>query len=49
MNKDIKKVFVDIVGQQNFTDLLIDIVSYSYDASDHDHRPLQDALYDIET
>jgi len=27
------------VGQQNVTDLLIDLVSYSYDASDHNHRP----------
>ena len=39
MNRDIKEVLIDIVGQQNFTDLLIDLVSYSYDASDHDHRP----------
>ena len=27
------------MGQQNVTDLLIDLVSYSYDASDHNHRP----------
>ncbi len=39
MNKDIKEALIKIVGQQNFTDLLIDLVSYSYDASDHDHRP----------
>ena len=39
MNKDIKKALIGIVGEQNFTDLLIDLVSYSYDASDHDHRP----------
>lgn len=39
MNKDIKEALIEIVGQQNFTDLLIDLVSYSYDASDHDHRP----------
>ena len=30
---------MDIVGKENFTDSLIDLVSYSYDASDHDHRP----------
>ena len=30
---------MDIVGQENFTDHLIDLVSYTYDASDHDHRP----------
>jgi len=39
MNEDIKKALIEIAGQQNFTDLLIDLVSYSYDASDHDHRP----------
>ena len=39
MKKDIKEALIEIVGQQNFTDLLIDLVSYSYDASDHDHRP----------
>jgi glycolate oxidase len=36
----IKKALIDIVGKPNFTDLLIDLVSYSYDASDHDHRPV---------
>ena len=39
MNKDIKEALIEIVGQQNFTDLLIDLVSYAYDASGHDHRP----------
>jgi glycolate oxidase len=28
-----------IVGEADFTDALIDLVSYSYDASDHEHRP----------
>ncbi len=28
-----------IVGKDNFTDELIDLVSYSYDSSDHHHRP----------
>lgn len=39
VEETIKKALIDIVGQPNFTDLLIDLVSYSYDASDHDHRP----------
>ena len=39
MEKSIKQYLIDIVGQANFTDQLIDMVSYSYDASDHHHRP----------
>jgi len=39
MDRDIKQALVDIVGEESFTDLLIDMVSYSYDASDKDHRP----------
>lgn len=39
MDENIKKALTGIVGKKNFTDLLIDLVSYSYDASDHDHRP----------
>jgi glycolate oxidase len=39
MDESIKRSLIDIVGQANFTDLLIDMVSYSYDASDHNHRP----------
>jgi len=39
MKETIKRALIDIVGEQNFTDLLIDLVSYAYDASDHDHRP----------
>ena len=35
----IKEALIEMVGQQNFSDLLIDLVSYSYDASDHNHRP----------
>jgi len=35
----IKQAIVDIVGTSNFTDSLIDLVSYSYDASDHEQRP----------
>ncbi|MFC1858800.1 FAD-binding oxidoreductase, partial [Thermodesulfobacteriota bacterium] len=39
MEGRIKKALVEIVGRENFTDQLIDLVSYSYDASDYDHRP----------
>ena len=39
MDANIKQALIDIVGQENFSDLLIDLVSYSYDASDHKHRP----------
>jgi glycolate oxidase len=35
----LKKELSAIVGQADFTDALIDLVSYSYDASDHEHRP----------
>jgi len=38
MRREIKKSLIDIVGEENFTDQLIDMVSYSYDASDNDHR-----------
>ena len=39
MEQKTKKALIDIVGEENFTDHLIDLVSYTYDASDHDHRP----------
>ncbi len=39
MENRIKQAIVDIVGTSNFTDSLIDLVSYSYDASDHEQRP----------
>lgn len=39
MEKKIKQALMDIVGKENFTDRLIDMVSYSYDASEHTHRP----------
>ncbi len=39
MDDNIKQALIDIVGQENFSDLLIDLVCYSYDASDHKHRP----------
>ena len=39
MEHSIKQALIGIVGQENYTDQLIDLVSCSYDASDHDHRP----------
>ena len=37
--KKIKQALVEIVGEENYTDSLIDMVSFSYDASEHSHRP----------
>ncbi|MEW6374295.1 MAG: FAD-linked oxidase C-terminal domain-containing protein [Thermodesulfobacteriota bacterium] len=39
MKDRMKKALIEIVGQENFTDSLIELVPYAYDASDHDHRP----------
>ncbi len=39
MDERIRKALIDIVGEKNYTDRLIDLVSYSYDASEHHHRP----------
>lgn len=39
MDKEIKESLLHIVGEKNYTDSLIDMVSYSYDASEHSHRP----------
>ena len=39
MNTDALNDVKKIVGEKNFTDELIDMVSFSYDASDHVHRP----------
>lgn len=39
MNNEIKEKLIGIVGEDNFTDQLIDLVSYSSDASEHSHRP----------
>ncbi len=39
MNEKIKLALVEIVGEENYTDSLIDMVSFSYDASEHSHRP----------
>lgn len=39
MDPEVKKALSDIVGGDNVTDALIDLVSYSYDASPEHHRP----------
>lgn len=39
MNSAIKAALIDIVGEENYTDRLIDIVSFSYDASEEFSRP----------
>ncbi len=39
MDDNIKKALMEIVGEDNLTDKLIDMVSYSYDSSEHSHRP----------
>ena len=39
LDNETKQALTAIVGEQNFTDRLIDLVSYSYDASEHHHRP----------
>jgi len=39
MDEKIKRALVEIAGEENYTDSLIDMVSFSYDASEHSHRP----------
>ena len=39
MEPGIKESLREIVGQENFTDSLIDLIAYSKDASEHKHRP----------
>lgn len=39
MEKKIKQSLISIVGEENFTDAMIDLVSYSSDTSEHRHRP----------
>jgi len=39
MDEKIKKKLIEIVGEDCFTDTLIDLISYSKDASEHKHRP----------
>lgn len=39
MEKKIKQALIDIVTESNYADSLIDMVSYSYDASEYSQRP----------
>lgn len=39
MEDRLKKALIEIVGEKNYNDSLIDMVSYSYDASEYNHRP----------
>jgi len=39
MDEKTKQELIKIVGEDNYTERLIDMVSYSYDASEHSHRP----------
>ena len=39
MDEKVKQDLIKIVGEENYTERLIDMVSYSYDASEHFHRP----------
>jgi glycolate oxidase len=39
MDQKVKRALIDIVGEKNYTNSLIDMVSYSYDGSEHRHRP----------
>ncbi|MBL7212585.1 MAG: FAD-binding protein [Desulfobacteraceae bacterium] len=39
MDTTIKQSLKEIVGAENFTDSLIDLIAYSKDASEHRHRP----------
>lgn len=40
MDPAIKKAVIDLVGGESYSEELIDLVSYSYDASQHSARPL---------
>ena len=39
MDEKTKRELIEIVGEDCFTDTLIDLISYSKDASEHKHRP----------
>jgi glycolate oxidase len=39
MNESIKQSLIGIVGEENYTDSLVDMVAYSKDASEFKHRP----------
>ena len=48
MKEESKLSLIDIVGKENFTDQLIDLVSYSSDTSEHRHRP-EGAVWPLNT
>ncbi|MDF1591828.1 MAG: FAD-linked oxidase C-terminal domain-containing protein [Desulfobacterales bacterium] len=48
MGKRIKEKLMEFLGPEQVTDGLIDMISYSYDASDHSHRPLA-AVWPVNT
>jgi glycolate oxidase len=48
MDENIKALLISIVGKDNYTDELIDLVSYSSDASEHRHRP-EGAVWSMDT
>ena len=48
MDTTIKQSLREIVGAENFTDSLIDLIAYSKDSSEHGHRP-DAALWPVNT
>jgi len=48
MDTAIKQSLKEIVGEENFTDSLIDLIAYSKDASEHQHRP-DAAVWPVDT
>ena len=48
MDEKLKKALADIVGKDNVTDAIIDLVSYSTDFSEHEHRP-EGAVWPVTT
>lgn len=48
MNEQTKEKLREIVGETNFTDQLIDLVSFSSDATEHSHRP-EAAVWPVST
>ncbi len=39
MDEAIKRELLHIVGEENFSDALIDLIAYAYDGGEHSHRP----------
>lgn len=48
MDKKIKDFLKEIVGEENFSDSIIDLIAYAKDASEHHHRP-EAAVWPITT